>query len=86
MDNDPYWSSLTLHELLEKTQEFADTTYSHSLSTLAFLERVLERLPEGSALGMQTASLLDTASRVNQLAATLRTDLVKLANDIEEAE
>jgi len=65
--------------MFQKAQEFTETTYSGSLSMMAFLERALENIPQGTALGENTAGLLMRAQQVNRELAALRHDLSRLA-------
>jgi len=66
LSHEPDWSSLSLLELLEKAQEFATKAYPSSLSTLAFLERALDKLPQGTKGGAGIAELMRKALQVQK--------------------
>ena len=66
MYQEPDWSSLSLIELLEKAQEFATKAYPNSLSTLGFLERALDKLPQGTKGGAEIAELMSKARQVQR--------------------
>lgn len=72
--------------LFQKAQEFTETTYSGSLSILAFLERALENIPQGTVLGENAAELLLRAQQVNRELAALRHDLSRLTQDVSSQE
>ncbi len=63
---EPVWSSLSLLELLEKAQEFAKKAYSSSMSTYAFLDRSLDKLPQDTKGGAKMAELLGKAQLANK--------------------
>ena len=56
MYTEPAWSSLSLVELLEKAQKFAQEAYGKSLSSYAFVERALDRMPRGTKGGQNWLS------------------------------
>ena len=64
MYNEPDWSSLSLLELLEKSQEFAKKAYGNSLSSYAFIERALARMPQGTKGSAELAELSGKAQQV----------------------
>jgi hypothetical protein len=74
-----YWSSRPLNELLDKAQEFVGKAYSGTMSTLAFLEWVLDHTEQGSEQGADIAEAMEKASRINRMLGELRQDVSKLA-------
>jgi proline racemase len=78
MYGEPDWSSLSLLELLEKAQEFAKKAYSGSMSTFAFLERSLDKLPQGTKGGAEMAELLGKAQLANQTLADVQQDIAEI--------
>jgi hypothetical protein len=78
--HEPDWSSLTLAELLEKAHEFGNKAYTDSLSTFAFLERALERLPQGTKGGAQIAELLGKAQQVNKTLAEIQQSIAQITD------
>jgi proline racemase len=70
--DEPDWSSLSLLELLEKAQEFAKKAYSSSTSTFAFLDRSLDKLPQGTKGGAEMAELLGKAQLASKTLADVQ--------------
>ena len=66
MYDEPDWSSLSVVELLEKAQQFAKQAYGKSLSSYAFIERALDRMPVGTKGGEELAELMGKAQSVYQ--------------------
>jgi proline racemase len=66
MYDEPDWSSLSVVELLKKAQEFAKQAYGKALSSYAFIERALDRMPKGTKGGEELAELMGKAQSVYQ--------------------
>lgn len=66
MYKEPDWSTLSVLELLEKAQDFAKQAYGKSLSSYAFIERALDRMPVGTKGGEELAELMGKARSVYQ--------------------
>ena len=81
MYGEPDWSSLSLGELFEKADTFAQKAYSSSLSTYAFLQRALEKSPEATGLDQEIVELLEKAQTTYQILAELHTKLDELAQE-----
>lgn len=84
MYNEPDWSSLSLLELLEKAQEFATKAYSSSMSTYAFIERALDKLPQGTKGGEEIAELLEKAQQVHKTLAEIQQSISHITDTLSQ--
>jgi hypothetical protein len=66
MHDEPGWSSLSLIELFDQAQESAKKAYGNALSSYAFIERALDRLPKGAKGCEELAELMGKAQSVYQ--------------------
>ncbi len=81
---EPDWSSLSLLELLKKAQEFATKAYPSSLSTLAFLERALDKLPQGTKGGAEIAELLSKAQQVQRTLVEIQQSISSITQSLSK--
>jgi hypothetical protein len=86
MYDEPDWSSLSLVELLEKAQEFAKKAYGSSLSSSAFIERALDRMPKGIKGGKELAELMGKAQSVYKTIAEIQQRLTQITQALSQEE
>jgi hypothetical protein len=84
VSHEPDWSSPSLLELLEKTQEFAAKAYPSSLSTLAFLERALDKLPQGTKGGAEIAELMSKALQVQRTLVEIQQSIRSITQSLSQ--
>jgi proline racemase len=84
MYNEPDWSSLSVAELLEKAQEFAKQAYGKSLSSYAFIERALDRMPIGTKGGEELAELAGKAQQVYQTILELQQSIAHITDALSQ--
>ncbi len=84
MYDEPDWSSLSLVELLEKAQEFAKKAYGSSLSSYAFIERALNKMPQGTKGGAEIAELLGKAQQVYKTIAEIQQSIDQITDTLSQ--
>ena len=84
MYDEPDWSSLSLLELLEKAQEFAKKAYGSSLSSYTFIERALERMPQGTKGGAEIAEIMGKAQQVYKTIAELQQSIAHITDTLSQ--
>jgi hypothetical protein len=84
MYDEPDWSSLSLVELLEKAQEFAKKAYGSSLSSYAFIERALNKMPQGTKGGVEIAELLGKAQQVYKTIAEIQQSIDQITDTLSQ--
>ncbi len=84
MYDEPDWSSLSLLELLEKAQEFAKKAYGSSLSSYSFIERALDRMPQGTKGGAEIAELVGKAQQVYKTIAEIQQSLMRITDTLSQ--
>ena len=84
MYDEPDWSSLSLVELLEKAQEFAKKAYGSSLSSYSFIERALNRMPQGTKGGAEIAELVRKAQQVYKMIAEIQQSLMRITDTLSQ--
>ena len=84
MYDEPDWSTLSLLELLEKAQEFAKQAYGKSLSSYAFIERALDRMPKGTKGGEELAELMGKAQSVYQTIAEIQQSIKQITDTLSQ--
>jgi len=82
--DEPDWSSLSLLELLEKAQEFAKKAYGSSLSSYAFIERALERMPQGTKGGAEIAEIVGKAQQVFTTIAEVQQSIAHITDTLSQ--
>jgi hypothetical protein len=82
--DEPDWSSLSLRELLEKAQEFAKKAYGSSLSSYAFIERALERMPQGTRGGAEIAEIMGKAQQVYKAIAEVQQSIAHITDTLSQ--
>jgi len=82
--DEPDWSSLSLVELLEKAQEFAKQAYGKSLSSYAFIERALDRMPKGTKGGEELAELMGKAQSVYQTIVEIQQSIQQITETLSQ--
>jgi proline racemase len=82
--NEPDWSSLSVAELLEKAQEFAKQAYQKSLSSYAFIERALDRMPVGTKGGEELAELMGKAQHVYQTIVEVQKSITRITDTLSQ--
>jgi hypothetical protein len=80
--NEPDWSSLSVLELLEKAQEFAKQAYGKSLSSYSFIERALDRMPQGTKGGEELAELMGKAQQVYQTIVEVQEGITRITDTL----
>jgi len=81
---EPDWSSLSLVELLEKAQEFAKQAYGKSLSSYAFIERALDRMPQGTKGRAELAELMGKAQQVYKTIAEIQQSITHITETLSQ--
>ncbi len=84
MYTEPDWSSLSLVELLEKAQEFAKQAYGKSLSSYAFIERALDRMPQGTKGRAELAELMGKAQQVYKTIAEIQQSITHITETLSQ--
>jgi flagellar biosynthesis chaperone FliJ len=84
MYDEPDWSSLSVLELLEKAQEFAKQAYGKSLSSYAFIERALDRMPVGTKGGEELAELMGKAQSVYQTIIEVQQQITQITETLSQ--
>ena len=84
MYQEPHWSSLSLLELLQKAQGFATKAYSSSLSTFAFLERALDKLPQGTKGGAEIAEIMSKALQVQRTLTEIQQSISSITQSLSQ--
>ena len=84
MYNEPDWSSLSVAELLEKAQEFAKQAYGKSLSSYAFIERALDRMPIGTKGGEELAELMGKVQSVYQTITEIQQRIQQITDTLSQ--
>ncbi len=84
MYDEPDWSSLSLVELLEKAQEFAKQAYGKSLGSYAFIERALDRMPQGTKGGAELAELMGKAQSVYQTIVEIQQSMKQITETLSQ--
>jgi hypothetical protein len=84
MYDEPDWSSLSLVEQLEKAQEFAKKAYGSSLSSYAFIERALNKMPQGTKGGAEIAELLGKAQQVYKTIAEIQQNIDQITDTLSQ--
>ncbi len=84
MYQEPDWSSLSVVELLEKAQEFAKQAYQKSLSSYAFIDRALDRMPKGTKGGEELAQLLGKAQHVYQTIVEVQKGITRITETLSQ--
>jgi proline racemase len=84
MYNEPDWSSLSVAELLEKAQEFAKKAYGNSLSSYSFIERALDRMPQGTKVGAELAELMGRAQKVYQSIVEIQQSITHMIDTLSQ--
>lgn len=84
MYDKPDWSTLSLLELLEKAQEFAKQAYGKSLSSYAFIERALDRMPRGTKGGAELAELMGKAQQVYKTIAEIQQSITHITETLSQ--
>jgi hypothetical protein len=84
MYDEPDWSSLSLVEQLEKAQEFAKKAYGSSLSSYAFIERALNKMPQGTKGGAEIAELLGKAQQVYKTIAEIQQSIDQITDTLSQ--
>lgn len=70
--------------MLEKAQEFAKQAYGKSLSSYAFIERALDRMPVGSKGGEELAELLGKAQSVHQTIIEVQQRITQITETLSQ--
>ena len=78
------WSSFSLVELLEKAQEFAQKAYGSSLSSFAFIERALDRMPQSTKGGAELAELMGKAQQVYKTIAEIQQSITHITDTLSQ--
>jgi len=84
MYDEPDWSSLSLVEMLEKAQEFATKAYGSSMSSYAFIERALDRMPKGTKGGEELAELMGKAQSVYKTIAEIQQSITHITDTLSQ--
>ena len=84
MFDEPNWSTLSVLELLEKAQEFAKQAYGESLSSYAFIERALDRMPRGTKGGAELAELMGKAQQVYKTIAEIQQSITHITETLSQ--
>ena len=72
---------LSLGELFEKADQFAQKAYSSSLGTYSFLQRALEQSSEATGLDQEIIALIEKTQTTYQTLAKLHVKLDELAQE-----
>jgi proline racemase len=81
---EPDWSSLSLVELLEKAQEFVKQANGKSLSSYAFIERALDRMPQGTKGGAELAELMRKAQQVYKTIEEIQQSITHITETLSQ--
>jgi proline racemase len=84
MYHEPDWSSLSVAELLEKAQEFAKKAYGNAVSSYAFIERALDRMPRGTKGGEELAELMGKAQQVYQTIIVVQQGITDITDTLSQ--
>jgi len=71
-------------ELLEKAQEFAKQAYGKSLSSYAFIERALDRMPQGTKGGAELTELMGKAQQVYKTMAEIQQSITHITETLSQ--